>query len=397
MGKILLAWELGENWGHLARDLPVLRRLCARGHQVVCAVCDTRIAEEVLGPAGIPFVQAPMAPPIARMSQPLASYAELLLAKGYSEPPVLRGLIAGWRGLMDIFHADVAIVDYAPSALLAARIQGIPVVLIGAGFELPPQSSPLPSLRPWERIAQDRLLLSESVAVGNINDVLVSCQTQPLARFADVFQAPHRILLTFPELDHYGERCEENYVGPLYEMLGAPQIEWPNGGCGLRIFAYLRPWVPGVTALLLALQKTGCSVVCVLPGPPSVWLQQFQTPLLRVVSTVVSLEPLLPTADLVIGYGSGLIAAALLAGVPLLLVPRWSEQYLSAQRVEALGAGLMMRGEPNQTSYSSIISTLLGTPGFRQGARAFAKKHESFSREQSVQDAADGIETVFSH
>ncbi len=61
MSKILLAWESGENWGHLTRDVPVARALRARGHQVVGAVCDTRVAGEILGPAGIPFVQAPMA------------------------------------------------------------------------------------------------------------------------------------------------------------------------------------------------------------------------------------------------------------------------------------------------------------------------------------------------
>ena len=392
MSKILLAWELGENWGHLARDLPVVRALCGRGHQVVGAVSDTRVAGEILGAAGIPFVQAPMAASRTRMTQPLASYAELLITRGYGERATLGGLIAAWRGLFTLFRPDVVMIDYAPTALLAARIHGIPVVLIGNGFELPPRSSPLPSLRFWEPIPKERFEHAEGLALCHINEVLVSCHSEPLAQLADVFQGEHRILTTFSELDHYGARQDGNYVGPVYEMPKAQRVEWPLGGHGSHIFAYLRPWVPGVEDLLWALQATGCSVICAFPGGSAALIQRFQTPLLRIFPMAVSLESLLPTADLVIGYGSGLVATALLRGVPLLLVPRWSEQYLTAQRVEALGAGLMMRGPPTQASYSSLIATALGTPKFRTAAQAFAKKYEGFDGAQSVTDTVACIE-----
>ena len=62
MSRILLTWELGLNLGHLTRLLPVAQRLEADGHIVLVATRDVQAAARVLGPAGIPFVQAPYLP-----------------------------------------------------------------------------------------------------------------------------------------------------------------------------------------------------------------------------------------------------------------------------------------------------------------------------------------------
>lgn len=38
MSRILFAWELGENYGHLMRLAPVADKLRAAGHQLLFAV-----------------------------------------------------------------------------------------------------------------------------------------------------------------------------------------------------------------------------------------------------------------------------------------------------------------------------------------------------------------------
>ena len=393
MSNILLAWEFGENWGHLARDMPVLRRLLATGHQILCAVSDTRMATQILGPTGIPFVQAPMCRHNARTTQPLASYAEMLIASGYGEQDALRGLIGGWLGLYDLFRPDVVIIDYAPTALLAARIQEIPTVLLGSGFELPPPSSPLPSFRIAEKIPIERLLLAEDVVLRNINHILASFHVHSLSQCADIFQGEHKILTTFPELDHYGARSGQIYVGPIYDIPQAHPAQWHKESAGVRIFAYLRPWVPNVEELLLALKAIGANVICAFPGATLSLIQRFQTPFMQIFPAPVSIEPLLSSSDLIIGYGSGLVASALLAGAPLLLVPQWTEQYLTAKRVEALGAGLMVQGKPTQRAYSSMIGTLL-QPTFRAAAKCFAEKYSSFDNEEAITRIVDIIQGV---
>lgn len=397
MSNILLAWEFGENWGHLSRDLPVARQLRVAGHQVLCAVYDTRIAAEILGPAAIPFVQAPLSRRIARTTKPIEGYAEMLIVGGYGERDTLRGLISGWLGLFELFTPDVVVIDYAPTALLAARIAGVPMVLTGSGFELPPPSSPLPSFCTWQEPSVQRQLLAEEVALRNINHVLAHLRTKPLTQFADIFHGEHKILTTFPELDHYGARSEQIYAGPIYEMSHTQPVGWNEAGTGPRIFAYLRPWVPHVEDLLHALELSGANVICAFPGVSATQMSRFHSPLMQIFPLAVSIEPLLSSADLVIGYGSGIVAVALLAGVPLLVIPRWSEQYLTAIRVEALGAGLFVREKPTQATYSSVITTLITQASFKAAAQRFAKKYEGFNAEQAVTRIVDTIQSVIPH
>src|SRR5690348_7724739 len=154
MARILIAWEFGENWGHLSRDLPIALALTRAGHQVTCAVADTRIGAQLLAGSAIRYVQAPVARRPARPPRALVSHAEILMEGGYDQPGVLRGLLGGWLGLMDIYRPDVVMIDYAPTALLAARTQKTPAVLAGSGFELPPNAQPLPTFRVWEPVAR---------------------------------------------------------------------------------------------------------------------------------------------------------------------------------------------------------------------------------------------------
>jgi UDP:flavonoid glycosyltransferase YjiC (YdhE family) len=57
----------------------------------------------------------------------------------------------------------------------------------------------------------------------------------------------------------------------------------------------------------------------------------------------IALGPLLPTANWVVSYGGvATTAAALLAGVPLLIVPQVVEQPLLGLCVERIGAGVLV-------------------------------------------------------
>ncbi len=48
MARFLFAWELGGDYGHFARLLPVALALRARGHDVVFAVRDLMGAETLV-------------------------------------------------------------------------------------------------------------------------------------------------------------------------------------------------------------------------------------------------------------------------------------------------------------------------------------------------------------
>jgi UDP:flavonoid glycosyltransferase YjiC (YdhE family) len=77
------------------------------------------------------------------------------------------------------------------------------------------------------------------------------------------------------------------------------------------------------------------------------------------------------TADLVVSHGgSGTSFGALAAGVPLVVVPMFADQFENARRIAAAGAGVVVDSEPDPIARA--ITTVLDTPSFRTGARRIA-------------------------
>lgn len=143
--NILLAWEMGGNWGHIARDLRVLRQLQAEGHQVTHAVREQHLATVQSMAIGIRCVAASNGAAIRRMPRNLAGYGTILFADGFVDAAMLDRRLTGWMRLFAEHATDVVVSDYAPAALLAARMYGIPSVAFGSGSEIPPDAALLPS------------------------------------------------------------------------------------------------------------------------------------------------------------------------------------------------------------------------------------------------------------
>ena len=153
MSRILFAWELGANYGHLTRMAPIAEKLRGAGHQVFFAVRDMRSAAEILGPKGFAFTQAPIPSGRPRPKSGPGNHAEMLALEGYADRVTLWGMARGWISLAQLFRAELVVADHAPGALLAAWILGLPRAQIGSGFEIPPSGLPLPAIRPWENIS----------------------------------------------------------------------------------------------------------------------------------------------------------------------------------------------------------------------------------------------------
>ncbi len=390
MGRILFAWELGANLGHLARDLPVAKQLRGLGHDVLFAVKDVRVAMQVLKPAGFRFVQAPCPnPPLRLVTQPV-NYSDILMGAGYRDATLLGGLLQAWLGIFEIYGADIAVINHAPTALLAARVGGLSAITTCIGFELPPDADVLPSIRPWENIPEPRLRQADAQALHQINAVLRQHGKAPLPRAADLFADVPAVLTTFPELDHYGARVRARYTGPISALSNVAERAWPRGG-DARLFAYLRPTVPGFEPLLEALRDTGASVLCVAPGITQDVAARFASSAFDIVTEPVALGTVLKQADLAIVYGTGTMADALLAGVPLLMVPQVVEQALAARRIEALGAGILWAAPRTQESARSVLAQALGNLALKQSARQFAHRYRSFSADRAVADVAEAI------
>lgn len=394
MARILIAWELGEAFGHLARCLRLAEGLVTRGHGVTLALKDVRLpAGQRLEP-DITVLPAPLTPQAGAGRNPPVNYADVLRVSGFADAQDVAARLNAWQGIVTLIRPDVLVADHAPTALLAARLTEIPHLSIGNGFAIPPAVSPWPSIRPWEAISDQAL----STAEERLDRVLDAAQKAlghaMTVRMRELF-GTHDILDTFAELDHYGVRVQGRYVGPIVSVPQALGVTWQSREAP-KVLAYLRPAVSGFMAILQALARLDAEVLCVAPGMNPEAAKRCATRRLRIALAPVDLPPLLEHADLAVGYGNcGFSTQALLAGVPLAMRPRHVEQALLAHRVEALGAGKLLGGRIDADNVKASFQELLGSQASRQAARAFRERHRRFTTEQAIEQCLSLIERAF--
>ena len=377
MARVLIAWEFGRNLGHIARDLPLARACRDAGHEVVWAVRDLRGAARELAGEGFALLQGPLLRS-GQVNAPPVNFADMLLREGYEDTAGLLGVLQGWHALMRLTSVSAVVYDYAPTALLAARALGLPTMILGSGFMLPAPVVPSPAFFPDAPAAA--LQETEDRFVANVNTALQALGSAPIASLRDLYAYGEQVLTTFEELDPFAPRGQARYVGPMYALGRQTRVEW-QGGATRRIFAYLRPEVPSCENLLQALQAGQAEVVCAMPGLPAAWPARF--PRVRFVAGAVDMEALLPGADLAITNGSGTIPNCLLAGVPVLVLPHFNEQYLAGLRLQQYGAGVVVPGRASTAEYAGLLERLLSEPRFKQQALAFAQRYAGHHRDKT--------------
>jgi len=345
------------------------------GHEVVFAAANLRTATALLHQERFTLIQAPLLRPALKRQAAPVNYAGMLLYEGYDDTAALTGALSGWRALFGLLHPALLVYNHAPTALLAARMAQLPTLLVGTGFEIPPTVAPLPSFRPWQDIPQSVLHDAGAQALAHINSHLVRSGQAPLENLCELFAHDQVQLTTFAELDPFGPRKHASYIGPIHALPPMPAARW-QGGAKPRIFAYLRPSVPGCENLLAALQALDAEVICALPGLPQEWAARFGR--IRLLPHPADLATLLPQADLVITCGAGTIATALLAGVPVLMMPQVVEQYLAGLALERTGAGRLLREQRSPEQCTTLVHELLANQTYRQAAQTFAQRYAGF-------------------
>lgn len=387
MSRILFAWELGANLGHLSRDVPVAEKLREAGHEVVFAVRDTRIAAEILMPRQFAFLQSPMFVGRARLAKPPANYAELLAAEGWCDRATLIGHLRAWLHTLTLGAFDAVVADHAPGALIAARIAGCVGIAFGSGFEIPPDVEPMPTIRSWERYSADRLMISQRKVLDDINAAVSDLGGGGYSRLGEVFSATP-ILATFGELDPYGQRGGARYVGSIHGISDVPEVPWPTGD-GRRVVVYLRSHHQATAVVMTVLAECAVSAICLIPGVDANFKARFGSKSLSIVECPAALGPLLENADAMVGAASlGSMTYAMLMGVPLLMIPTTVEQYLHAKRAEAIGVGILIDGKADKGRIREAIASLCSEVRFKDDAKAFAARYARVTPERAASAAA---------
>ncbi len=393
MSKLLYAWELGGAFGHIGAFLPLARVLRARGHELCLALSQIAPAVQLQANRDFVCLQAPVCAETPRREAPL-SYSDILLRFGYARSEELLALVVGWRKLMHRRGAQLVIANYAPTAMLAARTLGIPLMLFGSSFFAPPRRRPLPPLRPWQPLPPEQLTAIDAAALASINSVLRHYRQKPLDAVEQLFDVAEDTLLGFPELDHYADRGPARYWGDLPDAGVGDVPAWPAFP-GKRVFTYLRSGTPHHEAALAALHALGAPAIVYFPEAPPGLVERYAAPHLALSSKPLDLARCAHEADAAVTYAAmSTTISFLLRGKPLLLLPGHIEQFLFARRVEDMGAGLIVDPERSPADLAQKLRRVLFDADFTQNAQAFARKYAGFSQDAVAANLVRRIEQI---
>jgi UDP:flavonoid glycosyltransferase YjiC (YdhE family) len=134
--------------------------------------------------------------------------------------------------------------------------------------------------------------------------------------------------------------------------------------------------------MLAALAREGCRVLCYLPEVAGGKAPPVTAPNLAYALRPVALQTALAEAQLCVCHaGEATVAQALLAGVPVLLLPMQLEQFLIARRIAAAGMGVNAAMLAQPLDWRQLVRHMLATPAYAQSAMTFAARHRGYSAE----------------
>jgi len=347
MTRVLLAWEAGAGRGHVVTLSRVARALAG------LAECDAALGwsehageiapwcEAVYPGVSLPYRREARK---ARGAPPNATWADYLNDVGFADGERLRANVAWWLDTFARRRIGLLVGDYAPCALLAARIAGIPALAIGTGYGVPPARMPeFPVFLPEyaEREAD------EAALVAGINHVLGPLGLPPLAALPQVYARAGELVRTLPLLDPYAAWREPGaWLPPVADFGGHAD------GSGSTAFCYFSTTELASEGLVDALCACRLPLRGFLPGAPDAVRARLAAAGMRIERAPVPVEEIVRTSRLVLNSGQhGILCLALAAGLPQLCLPQHLEQLFHARRAEAAGVARVVwpRSAPGET------------------------------------------------
>ena len=211
---------------------------------------------------------------------------------------------------------------------------GLPVIEAGGGFCVPPLS-PVQCFPGVEGQNPAVAKNAEASLCSTFNTVLHKLgSADTLSNLAEYASWPvHRVVLSSPDLDHYGERDDVSYLGLLgLSQINAQSTRNSPGAvftpAPVGVVGYLKPGTPGLHLLIDQLAEAGVDARLFVPGAdPSSGRGQ-----VKVTSQPLDFAKEFAAADIYLSNG-GLngVGQALHQGCRPVVVPMQAEQVAMAR------------------------------------------------------------------
>lgn len=398
MATIALIWELGSDYGHIGRFLPIALELKARGHRPVMILRDISRADEMLGRHGIEYLQAPLwLPPVQGLPPPI-NFTESLFLFGFLQPGGLLSVLRAWRALLALLKPDLLIFDHAPTALLASRGLGLPRLVTGNSFAVPPRRTPLPLYEWWnpKAGAPQRELDCEERLLRNANHALSALGAPSMTCVADLYDVDVTHITGAPELDVYGPRDAACYVGAINALDQGVEPRWPAGPAR-RVFAYLKPRYMHFDAVVTALARLDASVLVFAPGLARQNMLRLQAANLAFSTEPLRMRSVREQVEMAVCHAGGMVDVMLQAGRPVFLLPMQMEQTMTSRRVEEVGCGLFHIAQQGPKELEKGLKRVFGTPAYAERALAYQQRNANFTQAFAMERMIGSCEALLAN
>ena len=378
MARILFVWEQGANIGHLNNLRLPIEIAVKDGHQVILAARELHAVKSIIGDLPITCMQAPFKQNAVMLGQEaFLSYTHVLSRQCFSNADELQVYLNAWCALFYLVKPDLVVFEHSPTALIAAHDYQFKKLLVGNGFSIPPQGQspdapftafPTTQLTP----AALETLHSDDVALLKmINTVLTLIGAKPMGSLHRIYgQAHARLLTTWPQLDHFGERPGQLYLGVKPPPPLAP-AEWPSGS-GPKVFGYLNA-MPSLELFLQGLVSAQVCALLLVRNLPKPLRDRYGSDRIRFIDNAVNLDDVARQVSWVVNNcNHNTVAFFAQRGVPQLLIPTYQEHLFLALRLVHKGAAAM--AYQDQPAYGAAINTMLSHAPLRQQAKLLASQ-----------------------
>jgi hypothetical protein len=340
MIRILLACEGGSGLGHV--DSLAMFPKALGSAFTYDGVHYSDDALEVLAEACDQTFKGPAFLPSAARAENKAnlagwSWANFLELCGMGNVQALAPSLNWWRTTLQQREIDLVVCDYAPRALLAARMLGIPVALTGTAYSVPPDG--------LERFPG---FLDRSQA-GSVDEAAMA---RKLNAYCGIRGLPE--LRVLPDLFDCAVKLPQglSFLDPYEGLRTEPLLPRPTNcskliaGDGDEIFVYLSNIGADPDYFLDALDALGAPVRLFVP-----WLDATKAAALTTRGIAVESKPQHPDdiarrTRLMVLYGQpGTSALGLASGIPQVAFPQHLEQIVHAERAARHGGVRVVRRE----------------------------------------------------
>ncbi|WP_018505378.1 glycosyltransferase [Parafrankia discariae] len=385
---LFFPWGWGGGAAYTGRCLVLAAALARAGDEVAFADCGLSL---MVREAGLPVLDSDPEAPRPRDNHPVPPYLPFAdvervfaVAATYHRVERVRARVVADARLIERYRPSVVVVDMCPTAALAARAAGIPVVSLADGDFVTHRDN---GWMPWSTVAP-RDLLPHPSSMPVWDAVSRELGLGPVERAEHLLWGEVTLISGHPDLEPPlggpPVRGDVHFTGPMYwnptrpvEGPPLPESDLPRvyvtigsgGTVGRQAMQNIldacasQPWAVYVSS--------GLTNTSDLTVPSNVTVAGF-----------TGLDKPLAWADVVLHHGGSATTLATLAhGKPAVVVPFMSEQEMNGrQMVEGTGAGVLLR-------------TSTTTPG---GRLAFTDKYSGPSAQPcaGIEDVRHGVAEV---